>query len=150
MADMDIAAVVDAVSVAEDVNVEGFTLPVIVYDGISIAEAVTMSKETTVIAGKSYSGIVLETVDNDWAWTDNYPGHQQGRPLIALVVIPGGTDVFSIKDGSDAGPYIYYKSISAAETILYGGIRLRPYIDFSECTLNTGHKISFLWGLESR
>ena len=127
-----------------------YRLPISVYEEVGSAEDITMAKETTFIAGRTYSGIVLTAIDNDWTWTDNYPGHVQGKALIALVVIPGGTDTFSIKDGSDAGPYIYYKEIAAAETILYNGVLLRPYVDFSECVLNAGHKISFLWGTETR
>jgi len=71
--------------------------------------------------------------------------HGSVERIASIIFIPGATDdVLVVKDGSDTGPTVMY--VKCADTYdqrvkYFYGQALQPYIDFSECTLSTGHKI---------
>lgn len=116
-----------------------------INDGITVAEAVT----TPTFTLKLYRGVTSVTVSaitEDWDFIQTYRQFSaSGIPLKGIILMPGTTDTFSIKDGGESGAYLYYGALAAAAVLVYPGTHVKPFIDFSECTLNTGHKITFVW-----
>ena len=147
MADINISTPVDTVAAAETGTHIAVCHTVAPYDGVTVAESVT----TPVMALKLYRGtqsITVSLITMDWALITAYKKFtQNGVPLKGLVLIPGsgGPDTFCVKDGADDGAYLYKGAVSVATTIIYPGNLCKPYIDFSECTLSTGHLITFIW-----
>jgi len=79
---------------------------------------------------------------------------QPGPRLLSIEFKPGATDdELYVKEGSVSGPHICYframtKAGSDTEQIkqfvkYFYGKPTRPFIDYSECDLNTGHEIMF-------
>lgn len=140
---LETVSVADVVSTAPAIST--MSVNPSIYDAITVAENVS----TPVFTLKLYRGahsVTVTLVTEDWSLVDVFKQFANvGVPLKTIILIPGGTDTFSIKDGSDVGAYLYYQAISAADVIAYSGALVKPYIDFSECSLNAGHKITFLW-----
>lgn len=149
MADVDVGTIYEDVGVADVVSsapaISTMSVNPSIYDAISVDENI----DTPVFTLKLYRGtysVTVTAVTEDWALVETYRQFaNMGVPLKGMILIPGGTDTFAIKDGSDVGSYLYYAAISAAVVIAYPGSFVKPYIDFSECTLNSGHKITFMW-----
>jgi hypothetical protein len=147
MADLDIT-LTDAVAGAEvigrmmDVNAKS-----VAQSAAAVAEAVTVGAPNTQL----FRGTQTATVGGivaDYELIDSYPRFSpRGFKLKGLILIPGsgGPDTFSIKDGSDTGPYLYYAAVTAATVLVFPGTLCFPYIDASECTVTAGHLITFLW-----
>ena len=154
MVDIDISEsdAVEAITVAEDIN----TAPAIstmsvnpsINDGISVADEVT----TPTFTLKLYRGtnsVTVTAITEDWDFVKVYKQFSnQGIMLKGIILMPGsGTDVFVIKDGGEAGAYLYNAShaTTVCTVVVYPGTAVKPFIDFSLCTLTAGHAITFLW-----
>ena len=84
----------------------------------------------------------ISAIDVDWDQGQIYP-------LQSIQFVPGAAaDVLVVKEGSASGPILAY--FKAAATALDGSVLVkyflhgqnhRPYIDFSECTLSSGHMV---------
>lgn len=153
MAALDIGtagALNDGVGVADVVS----TAPAIstmsvnpsINDAISVADVVT----TPVFTLKLYRGtnaVTVTAITEDWDFVVAYKQFANlGIKLKGLILMPGtGTDVFVIKDGNGAYLYNASHATTVCTVVVYPGTYVKPYIDFSECTLSTGHAITFLW-----
>jgi hypothetical protein len=117
---------------------------------ISLTDAVAGAEVTTPRITMMLRGVNTATVgfvDADWELIDYYPKFvDKGIPLKGIVLIPGsgGANIFVIRDGED-GAYIYNQSITAISVVNYQGALVKPFIDFSECTLRAGHLVTFVW-----
>lgn len=88
------------------------------------------------------SGLVknITAIDVDW-------DQGQQTPLESIQFIPGaGSDKLVVKEGSASGAVIFQ---GTAPAVLDGGFFIKyfngalhqPYIDFSDCTLSSGHMV---------
>ena len=150
MADVDISAAVETVTVAEALTTTGMisTMSVnpSIVDAITVAENVALSFTLKLYRGTN--AVTITGVNQDWSLVGTYKQFaSKGVPLKGLVLAPGsgGPDTFVIKDIDESGAYLYAGALSATAVIVYPGTFCRPMIDFSECTLSTGHKITFVW-----
>jgi hypothetical protein len=150
MADIDIAAVVETVGAAESIGKYMEFGP----GGISVVDATGATAEAVTVGAfntQMWRGANTATIGQliaDYQLITHYPKYRQtGFPLKGLILIPGsgGPDTFAIKDGSDSGPYLYKAPVSAATVLVYPGTLCLPYVDYSECTLSTGHLVTFVW-----
>lgn len=136
----------EAASLAES-TVRDMHFPVSVVQAVTLTESVTTPTNTM----KLYRGtqsISVSAVTEDWSFVTAYKSFAGvGIPLKGIILIPGSgaPDTFVIKDGSDSGAYLYKGALTAAAVLVYPGNNCKPYIDFSECTLTTGHVITFVW-----
>lgn len=99
---------------------------------------------TIVTGGKQKNVVQITAMDSDY--DSSYE-----RPLDSIQFNPGatGTDVLVVKCDSDAGPEIMRVTADAAddETIKYfRNVKLRVVIDYSLCTLSSGHKVIIIYG----
>ena len=149
MGDIDIAGPVEAVTMAESVNTPYILVSTgAIYDGATVSDVVSTVPVRYFEFFRSDKAVTIGYVDRDWDITEQYPKFRTSPVnLKGIILIPGSgaPDTFSIKDGSDSGPYLYYGALSAASVLVYPGTQCRPYIDFSECSLSAGHKITFVW-----
>jgi hypothetical protein len=147
MADVDVSGAVETVGVAESVGRMADFNPSVYQAVGAIAEAVTIGAPNT----QMWRGMNTATVGcliADYELITHYSKYsQKGFPLKGIILIPGsgGPDTFVIKDGHDAGPYLYKAAVSVATVLVYPGTLCFPYIDYSECTLTTGHLVTFVW-----
>jgi hypothetical protein len=146
MADLDVN-LSDAVAGAEVLGRMMDVNAVAVQALGAMQEAVTVGAPNTQL----FRGTQAATVGGivaDYELIDSYPRFStRGFKLKGLILIPGsgGPDTFSIKDGSDTGPYLYYAAVTAATVLVFPGTLCFPYIDASECTVTAGHLVTFLW-----
>lgn len=96
----------------------------------------------TVATGGPYSNVVTVTaMDSDYD-AGSY------RQLQSIQFNPGsdGSDVLIVRDGSATGSIIFKSTDTSNASIeYYDGLRLQPYIDYSECTLTTGHLVKIIY-----
>jgi hypothetical protein len=152
MADVDIGTAqgaFDAVGVADVLPsvpaVSTMSVNPSVNSGISVADVVTTPTFTLKLF-RGTNAVTVSLITLDWDFTVAYKQFANvGVPLKGIILMPGGTDTFSIKDGGENGAYLYYAAISTATVLVYPGSLVKPFIDFSECSLNAGHKITFVW-----
>ena len=92
--------------------------------------------------------IELTVLDSDWSWLSTFPGAINGIAVDWIAFSVGATatvDVCSIKEASATGPSIFPPHpVAATSPVLmvhYNGKTIKPYFDFSDCTLSTGHSI---------
>ncbi len=92
--------------------------------------------------------IVISVIDSDWVWTTTLTAdkYKNGVPVHAIIFQPGAaSDKLSIKDGSDSGPRIFPNILAADTTdgkvIYYGGVNLKPVLDYSDSTLSAGSTV---------
>ena len=97
---------------------------------------------TTTVTGNfiSVTGIAA-----DWDWKTSATGYTDSDHLRVKRIIfkPGNADdVISIKEKTDAGAYIAYGKADSGDPLVFEvNDQCRPVVDFSECTLNTGHAV---------
>lgn len=99
---------------------------------------------TIVTGGKQKNVVQITVMDSDY-------DSEYERPVDSIQFTPGstGTDVLSVKADTDAGPEIMRVTADAAddETIKYfRNVKLRVVIDYSACTLSSGHKVIIIYG----
>lgn len=143
----DIAAsVIQAITLAESVD-KMLAVLISAIQAVGAADVVSSAPVRYFQLYRAANAASIGFVDRDWKFTDNYVKYMKGILLKGIILIPGsgGPDTFSIKDGSDTGPYLYKGAVSAATVLVYPGTFCKPYIDYSECTLSTGHLFTFLW-----
>jgi len=98
---------------------------------------------TIVTGGRQQNFVHITAMDSDYD-----AGYY--RPLSSIQFNPGstGTDVLVVKNGTDAGPIIFKATADAAnnETCKYfDGIHTWVYIDYSLCTLSSGHNVTLVF-----
>lgn len=78
----------------------------------------------------------LTTIDEDWTASES-------MDIFSIQFVPGASnDILVIKDSTDAGATIAYMSSSDGDPrIIYFYHTMTPMIDFSECTLSSGHSV---------
>jgi len=92
----------------------------------------------------SYVGNVIEisAIDSDWNSTET-------RKIQYIIFVPGASnDVLVMKEASATGPtVVYMKSTDGEPRIAYlEGQSADLYLDYSDCTFNTGAKVLImLW-----
>ena len=98
---------------------------------------------TKATGGRRKNFVQLTAIDADW---------DDGvyRPLSSIQFNSGsdGTDVLVVKDVDDSGVEIFRCTCDAAndEVIKYfDGIPTHVYIDYSDCTLSSGHKVMIIY-----
>jgi hypothetical protein len=122
-----------------DLDIAGAT------DAVAAADATTTTRITMMLRGVNTATVGY--IDADWELIDYYPKFvDKGIPLKGIVFIPGagGANVFVVRDGEN-GAYIYNQSITAISVVNYPETFVKPFIDFSECTLRAGHLVTFVW-----
>jgi hypothetical protein len=120
---------------------------------VNKSEAITMSESVTQPVSwfkftKSKYSATMQLITADWSLVDQYPRYKDSGVLLkGIILIPGSgaPDTFVIMDGAADGPYLYKAALSVATVLVYPGTLCKPMIDFSECTLTTGHAITFVW-----
>ena len=85
--------------------------------------------------------ILLSAIDSNWDYGER-------TFLQSIVAQPGAAgDKFSIRDGSATGPLLIPNSTSLAgeafQVTWPRGLRVKPFLVFSECTLSAGAKVWF-------
>lgn len=83
--------------------------------------------------------ILLSTIDSDWDYGERIF-------LQSIVAQPGAAgDKFSIRDGSATGPLLIPNSTAgeAFQVTWPRGLRVKPFLVFSECILSAGAKAWF-------
>ncbi len=98
---------------------------------------------TKVAGGKQKNIVQLTAIDADWD-----AGYY--RKLSSIQFNPGstGTDVLIVKDGTDAGATLMTaKCVAATDNLCkyFDGISAWVYIDYSACTLSTGHVVTIVF-----
>ena len=105
----------------------------------------------TVFAGTTVvkTGLVIEitAIDADWYWTDIPGADEDGIYVEWIVFLPGAaSDKMSISWSRPEYPELFPSVPRSATTdgqiIYYNGKRIKPVIDYSDCTLNAGHKVT--------
>ena len=99
----------------------------------------------TVVTGGEFNQYVdISAMDTNYdAGADRY--------LVSIQFNPGstGTDVLIVRHASATGPIIMKVTANAAndESCKYfDGMKVRPYIKYSECTLSSGHRVMITYG----
>ena len=91
--------------------------------------------------------LALTAMDSDWDWLDTLSGssYLAGMNVGSIQFKPGATDdVLIIRNGSLTGPPIVsWKAVDAYDYKVFycHGTKLKPFIDYSECTLSSGHAV---------
>lgn len=70
-----------------------------------------------------------------------------GVPIELILFYPGAAnDILVIKDTAATGPVVAtMKSVDAEPRVLYfRGAKIKPYLDYSECTLTSGAFVTFI------
>ncbi len=100
---------------------------------------------------KSDLMISITGIDADWVWTDEYVSGSRAESLKVqwIYFSPGATDdVLAIEHINASGSRIFPNTAAADAyspiAIPYYGAKLKPYIDFSDCTLSAGHQVLIL------
>ena len=99
---------------------------------------------TRVDGGRDGAFVHLTAIDADWDYGSD-------RPLSSIQFNPGsdGTDVLVVKADSASGPEIMNVTADAAnnESCKYFDlVPCRVFIDYSECTLSSGHSVEIVFG----
>lgn len=94
----------------------------------------------TITVTKSGNVKNITVIDVDWDQGQVYP-------LESIQFVPGaGGDCLVVKEGSASGAVIFYAKAPATLdgnmfVKYFNGQNHRPYIDFSDCTLSSGHRV---------
>ena len=96
--------------------------------------------------------IDITSISADWDYASEvaaYPREKEG-PIIDLILFAPGAanDRLVIKNGDASGPVVFKATATTTDerVVYYHGKRMRPFIDYSECTLSTGHQVVIsLW-----
>lgn len=94
--------------------------------------------DNTITSGPG--SIEISSIDSDWTAGTNYS-------IQAFIFIPGAAgDIMVIKSVIDTGPELTRMISSDGESRItyFDGIRLKPMLDFSACTLTAGSKLLIL------
>ena len=89
----------------------------------------------------------ITSIDADWDYASGKPSHWAERPrLLSIEFHPGSaSDRMVIKESEEGGPQRFdsgeVDSSSDSRIKYFHGVRVRPFIDFSECTLSAGHRV---------
>ena len=137
--------VVTGVATVESLEIERGVWHLSVHDSVSLAENVgTPTFNLTLFRGMN--SVTVTQLNQDWHLIDTFRRYRQtGIQLKCLLLVPGGTDTFVIRDGSSKGAILYNAQLTATTLVTYPGITCRPMISYAECTLNTNHSVTFIW-----
>lgn len=87
----------------------------------------------------------------DWDYNSSKPANWPARPRINSIQFDPGAadDILLIKERDEGGPQRFYANCENTydqRCKYYHGTRVVPFIDFSECALSAGHKVTIeLW-----
>lgn len=90
--------------------------------------------------------IISLTIDSDWTWTDSFARMPDGIEVAEVIFTPGAADDKLVMLDQDANggelfPPVLPWDVYAERQSYPCGTWLKPFIDFSECTLSAGHNI---------
>ena len=92
--------------------------------------------------------VEITAIDADWLWSTTFTGAAEvsgGIKVVSIEFLGGAAnDIIVINDQTDAGAVMMKRKTPDTDysTIKYFfGARIRPVINFSDCTLSSGHKI---------
>jgi hypothetical protein len=150
MADVDVGTIADGVTVADVPTAPAISTMSVnpsIVDAITVADVVSTVPSFTIKLYRGTNAVTVASVDQDWYLVRTYKQFASGGvKLKGIILIPGvGASTFSIKDIDEDGAYLYYGAVSAATVIVYPGSSFKPMIDFSECSLSAGNKVTFVW-----
>ena len=89
----------------------------------------------------------ISEIDADWDYGDSKPDDWHNRPcLMSIEFHPGSaSDRMVIKEAREDGPVRFdsgeVDSASDSRIKYFHGVRVTPFIDFSDCTLSAGHRV---------
>lgn len=115
--------------------------------GLILVNSAGAANTVNTRGGKSV--IQVSAMDSDFnlvaqtGFTNHEPA---GAPIIAIFFYPGAAnDVLVVEQQNDAGPVIAkMKSLDGEPRVMYfQGAKLKPYIDYSDCTLSSGAFVVF-------
>jgi hypothetical protein len=118
-----------------------------------IAQIMVIAVLTLIISGSCFAAatvtktgriVEITAIDADWLWSTTFPNDQQIKVVSIEFFGGSANDIIVIKDGSDTGAILMKRKIPDTDyssTKYFMGARLRPVIDFSDCTLSSGHKV---------
>ena len=92
----------------------------------------------------------ITVIAADWDYKASKPTAWPVQPRINFIRFKPGSanDIIVVKDGSATGPVICYLKATDTEPRCqyFSGTRHNPFVDFSDCTLNTNHSLVIeLW-----
>jgi len=93
----------------------------------------------------------ITSIAADWDYKSSKPtGWPEFPRLVSIQFNPGaGADKLTVKEEDDIGPMIFYsecESVKDQRVKYFHGVRKIPYIDYSDCTLSSGHSVIIeLW-----
>ena len=98
------------------------------------------------------AAFTISEIDDDWTWTDTFTqdAYVKGIRVWSLLFQPGAIgDVLSMRNGSASESLLFPDNtfIDLKPQIVYCGNNiLKPFIDYSESTFSSGHKVIAIIG----
>jgi len=86
----------------------------------------------------------LTAIDADWLWSTTFPNDAAIRIQSIEFIGGAANDVMVIKEGSDSGAVMFSRKVPDTDyrqIKYFWGQLLRPVVDYSDCTLNAGHRV---------
>lgn len=111
-----------------------------------VMAGIAFSAATVTPTGANPVGRIIEItgIDADWIWTTTYPA-SKGIKVVSIEFWGGAAnDVLVIKENSAAGAILFKRKTPDTDysSIKYFfGSTIHPVIDYSDCTLSSGHKV---------
>lgn len=92
----------------------------------------------------------ITAIADNWDYKASKPANWPKIPRLSSIEYhPGGADTCVIRESGATGPACFYASCADANDSrikYFHGKRQIPYLLFSDCTLNAGHKLIIsLW-----
>ena len=105
-------------------------------------------------ANEAGNVVQVTSITEDFTYSSScmmYGSYGEGREVIAIIVTSGAEygDYFNIKEATDTGPSIFppctFTDTKTDTKVIYlHGVKVRPVIDYSACSLSTGSSVIFL------
>ena len=152
MADVDVTATPEAITVTDVPTAPAISTMSVnpsIVDAVGVADVVSTAPAFTLKLYRGTNSVTVSAITEDWEFVETYKQFRNlGIKLKGIILVPGsGTDVFVIKDGGESGALLYNAAhaTTVCTVVVYPGTYVKPFIDFSLCTLTAGHSITFLW-----
>ena len=152
MVDVDVTATAEAITVADVPTAPAISTMSVnpsIADAVGVADVVSTAPTFTLKLYRGTNSVTVSAITEDWDFAETYKQFRNlGIKLKGIILVPGsGTDVFVIKDGGESGALLYNAAhaTTVCTVVVYPGTYVKPFIDFSLCTLSAGHSITFLW-----
>lgn len=101
----------------------------------------------TTVAKSAGVSVTVTSIDGDWLWSADLTeaAYNKGLRLESMVFVAGDAgDKIHVKETNASGSDIFppVEALGASYPILVplNGKTVKPFIDYSECTLSAGHR----------